>query len=30
MDAHSADGAPLPVPSAVQVADRIPKQRYYD
>ncbi len=27
---HTVDWAPLPVPWAVQVVDRIPKQRYYD
>ena len=27
---NAADWTPLPVPWAVQAADRIPKQRYYD
>ena len=27
---NAADWTPLPVPLAVQAADRIPKQRYYD
>ncbi len=27
---NTVDWTPLPVPWAVQAADRIPKQRYYD